>query len=588
MAVIERNAETLVATPRTQTKGQVVWRWMTTTDHKVIGNLYFITTMAFFMFGGVLALAIRAELAFPGLQYLSYETYNQFFTMHGTIMLLLFATPLFAGFANAIMPLQIGAPDVAFPRLNMLAYWFYLFGGLITISGFLTPGGAASFGWFAYAPLNSAVNSPGVGGDLWIMGLYMAGLGTILSSVNFITTIITMRAPGMTMFRMPIFTWNTLVTSFMVLVAFPILAAALLILEADRSLGAHVFDAANGGPILWQHLFWFFGHPEVYIIALPFFGIITEILPVFSRKPVFGYVGLVAATLAIASLSIAVWAHHMFATGAVYLPFFSFVSFLIAVPTGIKFFNWIGTMWGGNISMRTPLLWAVGFLTTFLFGGMTGVILAMPPLDFQVTDTYFVVAHFHYVVFGTVVFAMFAGYYFWWPKLTGHMLDETLGKIHFWMLFIGFHTTFLVQHWLGVEGMPRRIADYLPSDGFTGLNQISSAGAFLLGASMIPFLWNVWKSRQGPLVNTDDPWGWGRSLEWATSCPPPRHNFTRLPRIRSEAPAFDLHHPEVALSEYEANETDDSQLVDAGQDTGRVEELQARITGQSENSNEAT
>ena len=588
MAVIERNAETLVATPRTQTKGRVAWSWMTSTDHKVIGNLYFITTMAFFMFGGVLALAIRAELAFPGLQYLSYETYNQFFTMHGTIMLLLFATPLFAGFANAIMPLQIGAPDVAFPRLNMIAYWFYLFGGLITISGFLTPGGAASFGWFAYAPLNSAVNSPGVGGDLWIMGLYMAGLGTILSAVNFITTIITMRAPGMTMFRMPIFTWNTLVTSFMVLVAFPILAAALLILEADRSLGAHVFDAANGGPILWQHLFWFFGHPEVYIIALPFFGIITEILPVFSRKPVFGYVGLVAATLAIASLSIAVWAHHMFVTGAVYLPFFSFVSFLIAVPTGIKFFNWIGTMWGGNITMRTPMLWAVGFLTTFLFGGMTGVILAMPPLDFQVTDTYFVVAHFHYVVFGTVVFAMFAGYYFWWPKLTGHMLDETLGKIHFWMLFIGFHTTFLVQHWLGVEGMPRRIADYLPSDGFTGLNQISSAGAFLLGASMIPFLWNVWKSRRAPLVNTDDPWGWGRSLEWATSCPPPRHNFTSLPRIRSESPAFDLHHPEVALGEYEANKTDDGQLINAGEETGRVEELQARITGESENPNEAT
>jgi len=588
MAVIERNAETLVATPRTQTKGRVVWRWMTSTDHKVIGNLYFITSMAFFMFGGVLALAIRAELAFPGLQYLSYETYNQFFTMHGTIMLLLFATPLFAGFANAIMPLQIGAPDVAFPRLNMLAYWFYLFGGLITISGFLTPGGAASFGWFAYAPLNSAANSPGVGGDLWIMGLYMAGLGTILGAVNFITTIITMRAPGMTMFRMPIFTWNTLVTSFMVLVAFPILAAALLILEADRSLGAHVFDAANGGPILWQHLFWFFGHPEVYIIALPFFGIITEVLPVFSRKPVFGYVGLVAATLAIASLSIAVWAHHMFATGAVYLPFFSFVSFLIAVPTGIKFFNWIGTMWGGNISMRTPMLWAVGFLTTFLFGGMTGVILAMPPLDFQVTDTYFVVAHFHYVVFGTVVFAMFAGYYFWWPKLTGRMLDETLGKIHFWMLFIGFHTTFLVQHWLGVEGMPRRIADYLPSDGFTGLNQISSAGAFLLGASMIPFLWNVWKSRRGPLVNTDDPWGWGRSLEWATSCPPPRHNFTSLPRIRSESPAFDLHHPEVALGEYEAKKTDDGQLINAREETGRVEELQARITGESENPNGAT
>jgi cytochrome c oxidase subunit 1 len=386
-----------------------------------------------------------------------------------------------------------------------------------------------------------------------------------------------MRAPGMTMFRMPIFTWNVLVTSFMVLVAFPILAAALLVLEADRSLGAHVFDAASGGPILWQHLFWFFGHPEVYIIAIPFFGIVTEILPVFSKKPMFGYLGMVGATLGIASLSIAVWAHHMFATGAVSLPFFSFVSFLIAIPTGIKFFNWIGTMWGGSISMRTPMLWAVGFLTTFLFGGMTGVILASPPLDFQVTDTYFVVAHFHYVVFGTVVFAMFAGYYFWWPKLTGRMLDETLGKIHFWMLFIGFHMTFLVQHWLGVEGMPRRIADYLPSDGFTGLNQVSSAGAFLLGASMLPFGWNVWKTRKAPPVNTDDPWGWGRSLEWATSSPPPRHNFATLPRIRSESPAFDLHHPEVALAEYAANDPDKDGLRDAGDDTGRVEALNQRI-----------
>ena len=580
MTTLERTiVPSEIATPRRRL-GTLSWKWMVTTDHKVIGNLYFITSMMFFLFGGLLALGIRAELAFPGMQYMSYETYNQFFTMHGTIMLLLFATPLFAGFANAIMPLQIGAPDVAFPRLNMIAYWFYLFGGLITVSGFLTPGGAASFGWFAYAPLNDSANSPGVGGDLWIMGLYMAGLGTILGSVNFVTTIITMRAPGMTMFRMPIFTWNVLATSILVLIAFPILAVALLVLEADRTLGAHVFDAANGGPILWQHLFWFFGHPEVYIVALPFFGIVTEVLPVFSRKPVFGYVGLVAATLAIASLSIAVWAHHMFATGAVYLPFFSFMSFLIAVPTGIKFFNWIGTMWGGSISMRTPMLWAVGFLTTFLFGGMTGVILAMPPLDFQVTDTYFVVAHFHYVLFGTVVFAMFAGYYFWWPKLTGHMLDETLGKIHFWMLFIGFHTTFLVQHWLGVEGMPRRIADYLPSDGFTGLNQISSAGAFLLGASMIPFLWNVWKSRRAPLVNTDDPWGWGRSLEWATSCPPPRHNFTQLPRIRSESPAFDLHHPEVALAEYGDTGTDESfdqTGVDAAEDTVVAADPEPRI-----------
>jgi len=562
---------------RRHAPGKVIWKLMTTTDHKLIGNMYFVTSMMFFLFAGLLALAIRAELAFPGLQFMHYETYNQFFTMHGTIMLLLFATPLFAGFANAIMPLQIGAPDVAFPRLNMFSYWLYLFGGLITVSGFLSPDGAASFGWFAYAPLSDSVNSPGVGGDLWVMGLYLAGLGTILGSVNFVTTILTMRAPGMTMFRMPIFTWNILVTSIMVLIAFPILAAALLILEADRSLGTHVFDAANGGPILWQHLFWFFGHPEVYIIALPFFGIITEILPVFSRKPIFGYLGLVAATLAIASLSTAVWAHHMFATGAVNLPFFSFISFLIAVPTGVKFFNWIGTMWRGYVSLDTPMLWAIGFLTTFLFGGLTGVILASPPLDFHVTDTYFVVAHFHYVVFGTVVFAMFAGYYFWWPKLTGRMLNETLGKIHFWMLFIGFHTTFLVQHWLGVEGMPRRYADYLPNEGFTVLNQVSSIGAILLGASMIPFVINVWVSRNAPLVNNDDPWGWGRSLEWATTCPPPRHNFLTLPRIRSESPAFDLHHPDIALLEYADNDAEPGQLADAGEDAGRVELLEKRV-----------
>jgi cytochrome c oxidase subunit I len=580
MTTLERTATATEIAEPTRELGRIAWKWMVTTDHKVIGNLYFITSMVFFLFGGLLAMGMRAELTFPGLQYMSYETFNQFFTMHGTIMLLLFATPLFAGFANAIMPLQIGAPDVAFPRMNMIAYWLYLFGGLMVVSGFLSPSGAASFGWFAYAPLNDSVNSPGVGSDLWIMGLYMAGLGTILGAVNFVTTIVCMRAPGLTMFRMPIFTWNILATSILVLMAFPILAAALLVLEADRSLGAHVFDAANGGPILWQHLFWFFGHPEVYIIALPFFGIITEVLPVFSRKPIFGYVGLVGATLLIAALSMAVWAHHMFVTGAVNLPFFSFMTFLIAVPTGVKFFNWIGTMWGGNIAMRTPMLWAVGFLTTFLFGGLTGIILASPPLDFQLSDSYFVVAHFHYVVFGTVVFAMFAGYYFWWPKLTGRMLDETLGKVHFWLLFIGFHVTFLVQHWLGVEGMPRRYADYLPNEGFTVLNQVSSAGAFLLGASTLVFFYNVWKSRKNPRVNADDPWGWGRSLEWATTSPPPRHNFTQLPRIRSESPAFDLHHPEVALLEYTDEEDEDELLsttTDSADDRGRKAELKARV-----------
>ncbi|TDW86615.1 cytochrome c oxidase subunit I [Kribbella sp. VKM Ac-2566] len=528
--------------------GQVIGRLLSTTDHKVIGQLYLVTSFAFFLIAGVMALVIRAELAEPRLQIVNEEVYNQLFTMHGTIMLLLFATPLFVGFANVIMPVQIGSPDVAFPRLNMFSYWLFLFGGLITLGAFLSPGGAADFGWTAYAPLNGGIRSPGIGGDLWIMGLWMAGLGTILGGVNFITTIITMRAPGMTMFRMPIFCWNILITSILVLIAFPILAAALLVLEADRTLGAHVFDAANGGAMLWQHLFWFFGHPEVYIIALPFFGIITEILPVFSRKPIFGYYGLVAATLAIGALSIAVWAHHMFVTGGVNLPFFSFMTFLIAVPTGVKFFNWIGTIWGGSVSLDTPMLWSVGFLVTFLFGGLTGIILASPALDYQLNDSYFVVAHFHYVVFGTVVFAMFAGFYFWWPKLTGRMLDERLGKLHFWLLFVGFHTTFLVQHWLGVEGMPRRYADYRAGEGFTVLHQVSTVGAFVLGVSTLPFLYNIYKSRRTPRVEVDDPWGWGRSLEWATSCPPPRHNFEKLPRIRSESPAFDLHHPDLAIN----------------------------------------
>ncbi len=547
MTTTARVDASAVRSARKENLGAIFWSWMTTTDHKVIAKLYIWTALAFFAFGGLLALAIRAELAFPGLQYLHYETFNQFFTMHGTIMLLMFATPMFAAFANALMPLHIGAPDVSFPRLNMFSYWLYLFGSLMACAGFLSPDGAASFGWFAYVPLSDAVHSPGVGGDLWLAGLYLLGLSSILGAVNFITTIITMRAPGMTMFRMSMFTWNILVTSILILVVFPVLAAGLLVLLSDRVLGTHILDAATGGAMLWQHLFWFFGHPEVYVLALPFFGIITEIIPVFSRKPIFGYVGLVGATLAIGALSISVWAHHMYVTGAVNLPFFSFMTFMIAVPTGVKFFNWIGTMWNGSIRLDSPMLWAIGFLTTFLFGGLTGVILASPPLDFQVSDTYFVVAHFHYVLFGTVVFSMFAGFYFWWPKWYGYMLDEKLAKLHFWLVFAGFHMTFLVQHWLGIEGMQRRIADYLPGEDFTFLNQFSTVGSFLLGISMLPFLWNVYKSHKtAPRVTVDDPWGWGRSLEWATSCPPPRHNFTKLPRIRSEAPAFDLHHPEIS------------------------------------------
>ena len=526
--------------------GSAVARLLRTTDAKQIGLLYLTTSFAFFMIGGIMALLMRAELARPGLQFLSPEQYNQLFTMHGTIMLLFFATPVLFAFANYVVPLQVGAPDVAFPRLNAFAYWLYLGGGILVMSGFLTPDGAADFGWTAYTPLSLATNSQNTGSDLWIVGLAISGLGTILGAVNMVTTIVTLRAPGMTMFRMPLFTWTILVTGLLVLLVFPLLAATLLALLSDRKLGSHVYDPATNGPILWQHLFWFFGHPEVYIVALPFFGIISEVIPVFSRKPLFGYKGMVLAVFAIAGLSMAVWAHHMFGTGQVLLPFFSFMTYLIAVPTGLKFFNWIGTMWRAQITFETPMVFALGFLVTFLLGGLSGVLLASPPLDFQVTDSYFVVAHFHYVLFGTIVFAVYAGFYFWFPKMFGRMYDERLGKLHFWLTFIGFHLTFLVQHWLGNEGMPRRYADYLPTDGFTTLNTVSTVGAFLLGISILPFLYNAWKSyKTGPIVTVDDPWGFGNSLEWATSSPPPLRNFDRMPRIRSERPAFDFKFPNI-------------------------------------------
>ena len=544
---IETSEEVRGLPPKRQSLGQTLVSWITSTDHKVIGYMYLYTAFFFFIVAGLMAMVIRIELFSPEMLLQSKDQYNQLFTMHGTIMLFLFATPLFTAFGNIMVPLQIGAPDVAFPRLNMFAYWLFLFGGLIACAGFLSPGGAASMGWTGYVPLSTSAYTPGVGVDLWIAGLAMTGFGTIFGSVNFIATIMTMRAPGMTMIRMPIFTWNTLITSILVLMAFPVLAAALFGLLYDRVLNGGIYAAESGGPVLFQHLFWFFGHPEVYIIALPFFGIVSEVIPVFSRKPIFGYKTLVMATIAIAALSISVWAHHMYTTGAVMLGFFSLLTMAISVPTGVKIFNWLGTMWRGKISFESPMLFSLGFLFTFVFGGLTGVILASPAMDWHIHDTYFVVAHFHYVVFGTVVFAMFSGFYFWWPKWTGRMLDEKLGKWHFWTLFIGFHTTFLVQHWLGVEGMPRRYAVYMVEDGFQFLNQVSTVGAFLTAISTLFFIWNFVKTQRGPrTVFVDDPWGYGNSLEWATACPVPRHNFTSIPRIRSERPAFDLHHPEFA------------------------------------------
>jgi cytochrome c oxidase subunit I len=519
--------------------------WLTTTDHKVIGLSYMVTGILFFLTGGVLALVIRTQLAQPDLNLVSPETYNEFFTMHGSIMIYLFIVPFAVGLANYIVPLQIGAPDVAFPRLNALAYWLYLFGGLVMVSGFLTASGAASFGWFAYAPLSGATYAPGAGPDLWIVGVIVTSTAGVLGAVNLITTIFMLRAPGMTMFRMPIFTWNMLVVSTMILLAFPVLTAALAMLFADRHLDAHIFEVQKGGtPVLWQHMFWFFGHPEVYIIALPFFGVVTEIFPVFSRRPVFGYKGIILATLAIGGLSVGVWAHHMFATGVVLLPFFSALSLLIAVPTGVKFFNWIGTMWRGQLRFSTPLLFAIGFLVTFLIGGITGVQQAMAPIDFNVTDTYFVVAHMHYV-FMALAMALFGAIYYWFPKFTGRMLSDKLGKWHFWLFFIGSNVTFFVQHQLGLEGMPRRVVTYKASDDFGALNLVSTIGSFVLGIAVLIFVWNVIRSLRHGTRAGADPWD-GQTLEWATSSPPPERNFESLPPIRSERPFWDQKIQELA------------------------------------------
>ena len=441
-----------------------LYEWVTTTDHKRIGILYIVNSFIFFFLGGLLALGIRTELARPGLQLVGDAAlYNQLFTMHGSVMIFLFIIPILAGFGNYVVPLQIGAPDMAFPRINALSFWMLPLGGILLFLGFVT-GGAAQAGWTSYTPLSEdrVLGSPGAGQDLWLMGLVLIGTSSILGAVNFLVTIFKMRAPGMTLFRMPILVWTVMVTSILVLMATPVFTSALIMLFIDRNLGGHFFDPSTGGnAILWQNVFWFYSHPAVYVMVLPAMGIISEVLPVFSRKPLFGYKAFVFATAAIGALGFSVWAHHMFTTGAVYLPFFSFMTFLIAVPTGVKMFNWIFTMWRGKLSFSTPLLFALGFLTMFLIGGINGAFSAAVPVDFALHDTYWVVAHLHYVLFGGSVFGVFAGVYYWFPKMTGRMLNETLGKVHFVMMFIGFNLTFFPMHQLGLAGMPRRIADYV-------------------------------------------------------------------------------------------------------------------------------
>jgi cytochrome c oxidase subunit 1 len=518
-----------------------LYEWVTTTDHKKIGILYVINSFVFFFIGGLFALGVRSQLAVPDSKLIPADLYNQLFTMHASLMLFLFVIPMLAGFGNYAVPLMIGAPDMAFPRINALSFWMLPLAGVIMLTGFLVPGGAAAAGWTSYAPLTERAYS-GTGTDLWLVAVLLIGTSSILGGVNFLVTIFKMRAPGMTMFRMPIMAWTVLVTSVLVVMATPVLASALIMLFIDRNYGGSFFNPAVGGnAVLWQNVFWFYSHPAVYIMILPAMGIVSEVLPVFSRKPLFGYKAFVFATAAIGALGFSVWAHHMFTTGAVYLPFFSFMTFLIAVPTGVKMFNWLATMWRGQLSFSTPLLYALGFLSMFLIGGINGAFSAAVPVDFALHDTYWVVAHLHYVLFGGSVFGVMAGVYYWFPKMSGRMLDETLGKIQFVLMFIGFNLTFFPMHLLGLDGMPRRIAVYASATGWGQLNLLATVGSLIIAASMLPFLWNVFISLRSGKLAGDDPWE-GNTLEWATSSPPPPYNFDHLPPIRSERPVFDVRH----------------------------------------------
>ncbi len=526
--------------PRISTKHGHLWSWLTSVDHKQLGRMYLAASFVFFVLGGIEAFLIRLQLASPNNHFLSAQLYNQIFTMHGTTMIFLAIMPLTSGFMNYLVPLMIGARDVAFPRLNALSFWLFLFGGLLLYSSWFL-GGAPNAGWWNYVPISGIHYNPGHGIDFYDIGLQIAGLGTLIGGINFLVTIINLRAPGMTMMRLPLFVWSTFVTSVLIVFALPPLSVNLFLQTFDRLFGAQFFNVpAGGNPLLWTNLFWIFGHPEVYILILPVFGIISEVLPTFARKPIFGYTAMVMATFVIGFLAFTVWVHHMFTLGygPVVNSIFGITSMLIAIPTGVKIFNWIATMWEGQLTLNTAVLWVLGFLVCFTIGGMSGVMLAVSPADLQYNNSYFVVAHFHYVLIGGSLFGLFAGLYYWFPKFTGKVLSERLGKWNFWLMFIGFNVTFFPFHILGLLGMPRRIYTYAPGLGLTFWNQVSTFGVFILTAGLLVFTVNLFYtlSHRGT-VAIGDPWD-GRTLEWSIASPPPEYNFEQIPLVRARDPLW--------------------------------------------------